>query len=218
MKKLFVCLMAICLGFAMNANSQTVYSKQKAKQAKKEYKQKVKKYQKDGWEIFGSSHTLEMALLNHYEALEKAGENGVVELTGYATSASKNVGKDKLMMSACTTYAQMIGSNIKGRIIEDMGSTLTTEELAEFDHFYSAYENKVKAEIRGELRPSYSIYRPVKVHGKDAYEFEAYYIVDEAAASRARIRAFENAAKESAVAQKYADKIHQFIEEAFVGE
>ena len=217
MKKLFVCLMAICLGFAMNANSQTVYSKQKAKQAKKEYKQKVKKYQKDGWDIFGSSHTLEMALLNHYEALEKAGDS-VVELTGYATSTSKNIGKDKLMMSACESYAQMIGSNIKGRIIEDMGSTLTTEELAEFDHFYSAYENKVKAEIRGELRPSYSIYRPVKVHGKDAYEFEAYYIVDEAAASRARIRAFENAAKESAVAQKYADKIHQFIEEAFVGE
>lgn len=218
MKKLFVCLMAICLGFAMNANSQTMYSKQKAKQAKKEYKQKVKKYQKEGWQIFGSSHTLEMALLNHYEALENAGENGVVELTGYATSTSKNVGRDKLMMSACTAYAQMIGSNIKGRVDEDMRSTLTTEELKEFDNFYSAYENNVKAEIRGELRPSYSIYRPVKVHGKDAYEFEAYFLLDEVAASRARIRAFEAAAKESAVAQKYADKIHQFIEEASVEE
>ena len=215
MKKLFVCMLVAVIGMSFTANAQSAYEKQKAKQAKKEYKQKVKQYQKEGWEIFGSSHTLEMALLNHYEALEK---DGVAEITGYATSASKNVAKDKLMMSACTAYAQMIGSNIKGRIVEDMGSTLTTEELAEFDHFYSAYENKVKAEIRGELRPSYSIYRAIKVHGKDAYEFEAHYIIDEAAASRARIRAFENAAKESAIAQKYADKVSKFIEEAFVEE
>ncbi len=215
MKKLFVCLMAICLGLSMNASAQTAYSKQKAKQAKKEYKQKVKKLNKEGWQVFGSSHTLEMSLLNHYEALEK---EDVAEVVGYATSASKNVGKDKLMMSACTAYAQMIGSNIKGRIVEDMGSTLTTEELAEFDHFYSAYENKVKAEIRGELRPSYSIFREVEVHGKKAFEFEAYYIVDAAGASRARIRAFQQAAQESAVAQKYADQVSKFIEEAFVEE
>ena len=211
MKKLFVCLLAVCLGMSLNASTPSAYAKQKNKQAKKEYKQKVKKYQKEGWEILGSSHTLEMALLNHYEALEK---DDVAELTGYATSASKNVGKDKLTMSACATYAQMIGSNIKGRIIEDMGSILSTEDLEEFDHFYSAYENKVKAEIRGELRPSYTIYRAIKVHGKDAFEFEAHYIIDEAAASRARIRAFQQAAKESAVAQKYADQISKFIEEA----
>ena len=186
-----------------------------SKQEKKEYKQKIKKLNSEGWQVFGSSHTLEVALLDHYEALEK---DGVTEVVGYATSANKNVGKDKLMMSACTAYAQQIGSNIKGRIIEDMGSVLTTEELSEFDHFYSAYENKVKAEIRGELRPSYSIFREVNVHGKKAYEFEAYYIVDEAAASRARIRAFENAAKESAVAQRYADRVSKFIEEAFVEE
>ncbi len=214
MKKLFVCLMAICLGFAMNANAQSTYSKQKAKQAKKEYKQKVKSYQKEGWKIFGSTHTLEMALLEHYEALEKAGE-GAVELTGYATSTSEKIGSARLKEDACQSYAHLAGSNVRGRITEDMGATLTTEELEEFEHFYAAYENKVAIEIRGELRPSFSIYRAEKIHGKDAYKFQAYYIVDEAAASRARLRAFENAAKESEVAQKYADKVHQFIEEAF---
>lgn len=213
MKKLLVCLMAICLGVSMNMSAQSAYSRQKVKQAKKEYKKKVKQYQKDGWLIFGTSHTLEMALLNHYEALEN---EGVSELTGYATSSNKNIGKDKLMMSACTAYAQLVGSNLKGRIIEDMGSVLTTEELSEFEHFYAAYENKVQAEIRGELRPSYTIYRPVTVHGVAAYEFEAHYIIDEEAASRARLRAFQNAARESAVAQQYAEQISQFIEEAFI--
>lgn len=215
MKKLFIFLMAIGLGFSMNVNAQSAYAKQKVKQAKKEYKQKVKKLNKDGWQVFGSSHTLEMALLNHYEALEK---DGTTEVVGFATSTNKNVGKDKLKMSACTSYAQQIGSNIQGRMIEDMGSELSTEELSEFDNFYSAFQNKVAAEIRGELRPSYSIFREVDVHGKKAYEFEAYFIVDEAAASHARIRAFENAAKESAVAQKYADKVSKFIEEAFIEE
>ena len=212
MKKLFVCLMAICLGLSFNASAQSkTLAKQKAKQEKKEYKQKVKKYQKEGWDIFGSSHTLEMALLTHYEAMEK---EGAAEITGFATSASKNIGKDKLMMSACTSYAQMAGSNLKGRIVEDMGSQVTTEEMEEFEHFYAAYENNVKAEIRCELRPSYSIYRPAKVQGKDAFEFEGHFIIDETAASRARIRAFKNAAKESAVAQKYADLVSKFIEEA----
>lgn len=212
MKKLFICLMAICLGLSMNVSAQSkTLAKQKAKQEKKEYKQKVKKYQKEGWEIFGSSHTLEMCLLNHYEALEK---DGVTEVTGFATSAVKNIGKDKLMMSACTAYAQQIGSYVKGRIVEDMGSIVSTEEIEEFEHFYAAFENNVKAEIRGELHSSYTIYRPVKIHGKDVFEFEAHYIVDEAAASRARIRAFKNAAKESAVAQKYAEQVSKFINEA----
>lgn len=211
MKKLIICLMAVCLGLSMNMSAQSkTIAKQKAKQEKKEYKQKVKKYNKEGWQIFGSSHTLEMCLLSHYEALEK---DGVTEVMGYATSANKNIGKDKLMMSACAAYAQQVGSYIKGRIVEDMGSIVSTEELEEFEHFYAAYENNVKAEIRGELRPSYTIYRPVKIHGKDAFEFEAHYIVDEAAASRARIRAFKNAAKESAVAQKYAEQVSKFIEE-----
>ena len=211
MKKFLVCLLAICLGMSFTASAQTAYSKQKAKQAKKEYKQKVKKYKKEGWEIFGSSNTLEMALLNHYEALEK---DGVTELIGHATSASKNIGKDKLMMAACSIYAHMIGGSIKGRIIEEMGSMLSTEELSDFDNFYAAYENKVKTEVRGELRPSFSIYRPVKIQGRDAFEFEAYYIIDEEAASRARIRAFQKTAKVSDVAQKYADKVSKFIEES----
>ena len=132
-----------------------------------------------------------------------------------SVSSNKNIGKDKVLMSACVTYAQKIGSNIKGRIVEDMGSVVSTEELAEFEHFYEAYENSVQAEIKGELRNSYSIYRPVEIQGKEAYEFQTYYIVDENEASRARIRAFQNAAKESAVAQKYAEQVSEFINEAF---
>ncbi len=195
--------------FGVQAAAQ---SKALQKAMKKEYKLKMKEYEKGGWKIFGTSHTLDVALLTHYDNLTK---DGVTEVMGTAVSSNKNIGKDKVLMSACVTYAQKIGSNIKGRIVEDMGSVVSTEELAEFEHFYEAYENSVQAEIKGELRNSYSIYRPVEIQGKEAYEFQTYYIVDENEASRARIRAFHNAAKESAVAQKYAEQVSEFINEAF---
>ena len=186
-------------------------NKQLERQLKKEYKQKIKEYKKKGFEVFGTSRTLEVALLTHYDNLSK---DGVTEVVGLTSSANKNIAKDKLLMSACVTYAQKIGSNIKGRIREDMGSIVSTEELAEFEHFYAAYENNVQAEIKGELRNSFAIVRQTNLHGKQVYEFEAYFIVDEAEASRARIRAFQNAAKESAVAQKYAEQISEFINNA----
>lgn len=214
MKKLLVLIIAMCIGFSSSANAQA-YAKQKAKLEKKEFKARVKKYQKDGWELMGSSHTLEMAVVTHYEALAK---DGVKEITGYATSSNKNIGKEKLMLSACATYAEMIGANVKGRVISDMGSVLSTEELSEFENFYAAFENQVKAEIRGEMRPSYTVYRKISVNGKLAYEFEELFLIDEAAASRARIRAFQNAAKESEIARKYAEQVSKFIEEATIEE
>lgn len=211
MKRLFgfgivVSMLLLCV-ISISASAQ---SKALQKAMKKEYKQKMKEYSKDGWKIFGTSHTLDIALLSHYEKLAK---DGTTEVMGTAVSSNKNIGKDKILMSACVTYAQKAGSNIKGRIVEDMGSIVSTEELAEFEHFYEAYENNVQAEIKGELRNSYSVFRPVTIQGKEAFEFQTYYIVDENEAFRARIRAFQNAAKESAVAQKYADMVSEFINE-----
>lgn len=190
------------------------FSQNKAltKATKKEYKNKMKQYAKEGWEIFGTSRTLDVALLMHYEKLDK---EGVTEVYGAAVSTSKNIGQEKLLMHTCVMYAAKNGSHIKGRVVEDLGSIVSTEEMEEFEHFYAAYENALETEIKGELRQSYSICRPTKVDGKKAFEFETYYIVDEDEATKARIRAFENAAKESAVAQKYDRQVSEFINEAF---
>ena len=212
MKKLLLFGIIVSMSIGVFGVQAAAQSKALQKAMKKEYKLKMKEYEKGGWKIFGTSHTLDVALLTHYDNLTK---DGVTEVMRTAVSSNKNIGKDKVLMSACVTYAQKIGSNIKGRIVEDMGSVVSTEELAEFEHFYEAYENSVQAEIKGELRNSYSIYRPVEIQGKEAYEFQTYYIVDENEASRARIRAFQNAAKESAVAQKYAEQVSEFINEAF---
>lgn len=205
MKKMALLMFVFALFATPVVNAQ---SKQLQKQLNKEYKLKMKEYAKGDWKVFGTSRTLEVALLLHYE---KLADDGVKEITTQTISTNKNLAKDKLMMNACTKYAQEMGSNIKGRITTDMGSAFSPEELVEFEAFYAAYENNVSAEIKGELHNTFCIYREIKHNGMPAYEFEAYYIIDTEAASIARIRAFENAAKESAVAQKYAEKVSEFI-------
>lgn len=206
---LVICLCQVNFADAQNASLQKKLNKMQTKQ----YKAKVKELKKGKWEVFGTANTLEVALLQHYNELAK---EGTTEIMGITTSTNKNIGKDKIYMSAISDYAKTSGSNIRARIVDDMGSTLGTEEMAEFEHFYAAYENAVEKEIKGEVQPSFMIYRELSTKkGNTMYEFQGYYIVNEDAASKARIRAFENAAKESAVAQKYAEKVSGFIREAF---
>ena len=181
------------------------------KAQKKEYKSKMKEYKKDGWKIFGSSRSLEVALLSHYDKLEKGGEN-VYEIVGIASAfKSKNIGKQTATNNACNLYASQAGSRIKGRVVSDMGAN-ADDVSAEFDHFYAAYERLVEKEIRGEMSESFTIIRD---KGDGTYEMQIYFIINEDAATKARIRAFENAAKESEAAQKYAEKVSKFVREGF---
>jgi hypothetical protein len=47
---------------------------------------------------------------------------------------------------------------------------------------------------------------------------QTYFIINEDAACKARIRAMENAARESEAAQKYAQKVSDFVREGFKAE
>lgn len=181
------------------------------KARKKEYKLKMKEYQKENWKLFGSSRSLDMALLTHYDKLNNGGD-GVREIVGIATKfKSKNVGKQMAMNSACITYAQQAGSHVKGRVVSDMaGDGIDVEK--EFEHFYAAYERLVEKEIKGEMHESYSVIRD---NGDGTYEMQTFFIIDEEAASQARIRAFEQAMRESAAAQKHAEMVSNFIKEGF---
>ena len=210
MKKILVAILALSFLAVPAMNAQ---SRQLKKQLKKEYKLKIKKYSKEDWEVFGTSRTLEVALLMHYDKLNDGEKR---EIVVHATSTNKNIGKEKLLANACSQYAQSMGSNVKRRIVSDMGSKISPEELAEFEAFYSAYENNVAAEIKGELYNTFCLYRDVKLNGTAAFEFEGYFIVDIDAATQARIRAFENAARESAAAQRYAEQVSEFIKEGMV--
>lgn len=217
MKKI---IMMMVTALALSANCATASAQKTAqskngelleKQLKKEYKNKSKELKKKKWEIYGSSKTMEVALLTHYDKLAQAGENAY-EVVGTATKfKSKNIGHQTAINNACNIYARQAGSHVKGRVVSDMGAN--SDSIAnEFDHFYAAYQSIIEKEIKGEMQESFSIIRP---NGDGSYEMQSFFIINEDAAAKARIRAFEMAAKESAAAQKYAEKVSNFVKEGF---
>ncbi|MBP3353991.1 MAG: hypothetical protein J6L02_04995 [Bacteroidales bacterium] len=211
MKNFLVLLLAALL--VVPAVEMDAKNRQLAKAQKKEYKQKMKEFKKSKWTLLGSSHSLEVALLKHYDKLNAEGEN-CYEVVGIAPRfKSKNVGHQETINNACITYAQQAGSSVKGRITSDIAGN-GDDTSAEFDHFYAAYERLVEKEIKGEMVESFSIIRTIdKKTGE--YEMQTFFIIDESAATRARIRAMENALKESETAQKYAEKVSLFVREEF---
>jgi hypothetical protein len=211
MKKLVLMLMAVTMMLPM-ANGQEL-TKAQAKAVKKEVSQKLKDYKKRGYEIFGSSRTLEAVLTKHYTTLE-AKDGKVVEITGFSQAKSRNLAAAAAQNSAANRYATSASQQVKGRVLADMASDVANQE-AEFDKFYAAFEGKVQQEIKGELRQSFAV---AKQNDDGTISVEAYYLVDDDAASHARINALKNSQNESAIAQKYAEKLSQFVNERVVPE
>ena len=116
MKNFLIMLLAFCLMTpAINAQN-----KELQKQQKKEYKKKMKEYKAEGWKLFGSTRSLDVALLTHYDKLNTLGDDAI-EIVGIASKfQSKNVGKQMAINNACITYAQTAGSVVKGRIVSDL--------------------------------------------------------------------------------------------------
>lgn len=203
MKKIFTIILAIAIILPVTIVAQ---NKALEKALQKEYKQKLKEYKKEGWKIYGSSRTLEVALLTHYDELNAMGGSGT-EIVGVCSRyKSDNIGHQTAINNACNIYARNAGSAIKGRIVSEMLSDASSAE--EFDKFYAVYEASVEKEIRGELKESFSIY---KVLGNGEKTMQTYFIVNEDVAVKARVRAYERAIKENNALQRYVGKVGEFV-------
>ena len=213
MKKLIaLCLVLILTAPALTTNAESSLQKELNKELVKQLKKK-KELEKDRWKIYGSSKTLEVALLEHYTKLYNDGEVAE-EIIGTADNfKSNNVGRRQAVTNAQVAYAQRAGAQVKARIVEDIAAN-SADINAEFEHFYAAYEAQVQKEIGAELQESFTIVRPhTKSKKCNTYDMQVFFIISEDAATRARVRAYENALKESEAAQRYADRVSQFIQE-----
>ena len=202
MKKIIMFLMAAFMLSVVPATAQEL-----SKSGKKALKAKVKEFNKEGWKIFGSTSTLDYALERH---MIKMQSEDAIEVPGIASSfKSKNVGKQMALNSAMTNYASMMDSEIKGKVVSDMQGDGEFSET-EFEKFYAAFKRSVETTIKDELKESFSIIRD---KGNGTSEMQTFFIVDKKAASQARVRALEQAGKESVAAQLYAKVVQKFIEE-----
>ena len=202
MKKIIMFLMAAFMLSVVPATAQEL-----SKSEKKAMKAKLKEFKKEGWKIFGSTSTIDLALEKHMLKLQS---DDAIEVPGTASSfKSKNVGKQMALNSAMTYYASMMDSEIKGKVVSDMQGDGEFSET-EFEKFYAAFKRSVQTTIKDELKESFSIIRD---KGNGTYEMQSFYIVDKKAASKARMRAIEQAAKESVAAQIYAKGIEKYLNE-----
>ena len=173
-----------------------------------QYRKKLREYKRDGWELYGSTRTLDDALRAHYAALETP---GVSEVTGTASSVkSETVGQQVAWNNACINYVQQAGGFLRGRVDSDSHAGTTSD--AEFSNFYAAYETLLQKEIRGELKPSLTLIRRLS---NGTHQMMVFFIVDEDAAAKARIKAMELAAQESEAAQRIADSVRGQVNDGF---
>ncbi|MCH5238885.1 MAG: hypothetical protein J1F38_01555 [Muribaculaceae bacterium] len=206
MKKLIYAFLSLALLVPAVASAKTPLEKARAKA----HKEKLKEYKKEGWKPLGST-TLDVVLLEHYDKLNKLGENGH-EVEGISTrTKSINTGKQMAINNAVVTYGQEAGSTLQGRVVSDMSAN-GVDTSAEFENFFAAYERLVEKEIRGEMQPSFTI---MKDNGDGSYEIRTYFIVEENSAQKARLRALEEAMKNSEIAAEHADKISGFVRQGF---
>ena len=202
MKKIIMFLMAAFMLSVVPATAQEL-----SKSEKKAMKAKLKAFKKEGWKIFGSTSTIDLALEKH---MLKLHSEDAIEVPGIASSfKSKNVGKQMALNSAMTNYASMMDSEIKGKVVSDMQGDGEFSET-EFEKFYAAFKRSVQTTIKDELKESFSIIRD---KGNGISEMQTFFLVDKVAASQARVRALEQAGKESVAAQLYAKVVQKFVEE-----
>lgn len=204
MKKILTLLMALC--FIAPAVMAQNYDKAIQKAQQKEVKEKMKEYKKNGYSIMGS-RTMEVALNKHYAKLAELGDDGLVFDGTSTRTKSKNLGEQMALNNATVKYAQKAGSTVKGRIVSD-GFADGAEGDGEFDKFYQAYERLVEQKVKNALTPSYSI---IKTNDDGTYEIQSYFIVDESIARVGRQAALEAALNDTKLAQKYANKIREFV-------
>ncbi|NDV45993.1 hypothetical protein D0T49_02930 [Paludibacter sp. 221] len=214
MKKI---LLIFSLLISVSSLSFGQYNKQLEKESQKMYKQKIKEYKKDGWKLDSSSKTLEVALLEHYDKLNKKNDEGekvFEELPGVASNCrSINVCRQMAFNNAAIDYANRASSYVRGRVNSDiLGDAADPKAKEEFDRFYAAYERLVGAEIKkGVISESYSI---VRKKG-DVNEYRILYTVNEDRAAKMRKKAMQEALEESKLAQDYANKVSEFVNEGF---
>lgn len=204
MKKVLAILSMIAvllLATDMQANAAT-----KAERAlNKEVKARVKSLQKDGWEVIGM-RPLDASIREHIKKIMVPGTDELVSIVEDINSP--NVAMQQAHNNAMVRYASNAKSHVMGRVTSEVAN-IGGQEL---DNFYAAYERLVSAEIRGELKESVVLRKKAR-GGK--YDYRVFYLINEDEASKARMRAMQNALNESKLAQSIAEQISDFVREGF---
>ncbi len=204
MRKVILMAMAICLTVC------AAYAAKPEQVAAKYAKKQAKVFAKDKWKVDGI-FTLEEVFYNYRMALLKEGNYPLTGIVGGQNSCKTiNQAKQWATTNAAISYSKEAGQMMRGRVTNEIAAGAGTDAQS-LDNMYEGYESLVQKEIRGELKMSFGLYRETK----SGIEYQAFYVINEDAASKARIRAMENMMKESEFARQHAEQISKFVQEGF---
>lgn len=207
MKKVFsflMCLAVLLAPMTVSAVDQSGQpTKKEIKAAQKSAKKSAKEFKKDGWK-FNSAGDAVSIVKNHLLKMEEYGGGGV-ELVGNANAMrSINLGKTRAQMAAINEYCRADQMALKIRL-DGMDKII---DDAQAESLINAYEGRVAAEIQGEVKHSFTVY---KKNSDGTYEVQSFYILDKANAAKARIRAAKADAEFEKVAIQIAGDISKFV-------
>lgn len=189
-----------------SACAQNKLQKQKQKESNQEYKKKMKEFKQGNWQISGSSRSLEVALLTHYEKLLDESNQDFVSVVTKCQSI--NLCRQAALNNALNQYAMLAGSSVKGRATALLRNNEIMPQEA-IDKFIAGYENEIRAEVSGVLTESFSV---VQNNGA-TNSYQTFFILNEEKAGVARQRAFERSLRETKITIKEAEEISRFVNE-----
>jgi hypothetical protein len=198
-------VLCFCI-FAANAQSDRKYNRE----MEKVYKKKATELKKEGWKATGSSLSLEASIMKHLRTLNSDDKNREI-ISNVSMCKSLNVCSAQALNNALVRYAENAGSYVRGRVMSDLFNNASGDIPEEFDKFYAAYERLVSTEIKGEVVFSAAF---EKKNGSGR-AYQAWFIVNEERAGRARLRAMQRAFKETKMAQQYANQVADFVKAGF---
>jgi len=184
-------------------------TKKEINQAQKTAKKRTKELTKQGWKLQGSS-TLEIKLNKHLLRTTDFGGNATEFVATSEGNIDLDMGITEATANAAQYYAQNAGSIVKGRI-DSQKDKISGEQSK---NFVAAFEQLVLKEIKGEFQRSFVLYKESKGK-KSTYDVQVFYLLDEDAASAARIRAMKQAAAEAKIAEEIGNQISDFINKGF---
>jgi len=203
--KIIVALSAVCVGCS---SASTSLAKAREKALKEQYTQKMKFFKKNKYKITGTSRSLELALIDHYQKLE-SDQYEEIEVTSEGCP-TVNLCARKSLVDAQSQYAALASSFVKGKAVSEGGynaAGTSEEEKAAMDKFYSAYAQYVSADISGRIKKSLAVLK--KTSG--GYEYVAYYLVEKEAARMARMAALKKAQKETEANIKWGQTVEDWV-------
>lgn len=198
------------LAGVMFAGAASAQPKTSDKALWKSAQKMAKTMAKEGWKIDGS-RTLEEMIFGHYQKLtDENNQELIANVIGNTSVKTMNQAQQWAQINASTSYAKQAKMMVVGRITNETGAGI--EGAPSVDNFYEGYESQVVTEIKGELKKSFAVYREKENGGID---YRVFYLINEASASQARIRAMERAMMESEFARANAERISAFVRDGF---